>query len=60
MPGLGIHRFDAALGGLGGCFHRYGIDVGKPAQLRDQVAIAVGHQLGSALAAIPAVPAALR
>jgi hydroxymethylglutaryl-CoA lyase len=80
--GLGIHRFDAALGGLGGCpfapgasgnvatddlvdfFHREGIatgiDVDKLAELRDQVAIAVGHQLGSALAAIPAVPAALR
>ncbi|MDT7803517.1 MAG: hydroxymethylglutaryl-CoA lyase [Actinomycetota bacterium] len=80
--GLGIRRFDAALGGLGGCpfapgasgnvatddlvdfFHREGIatgiDVDKLAELRDQVAIAVGHRLGSALAAIPAVPAALR
>ena len=80
--GLGIRRFDAALGGLGGCpfapgasgnvatddlvdfFHREGIatgiDVGKLAELRDQVAIAVGHKLGSALAAIPAVPATLR
>ncbi|MEU8633904.1 hydroxymethylglutaryl-CoA lyase [Amycolatopsis sp. NPDC048633] len=80
--GLGIRRFDAALGGLGGCpfapgasgnvatddlvdfFHREGIatglDVEKLAALRDQVGLAVGHRLGSALAAIPAVPAALR
>ncbi|MFJ7214662.1 hydroxymethylglutaryl-CoA lyase [Amycolatopsis sp. NPDC098790] len=79
---LGIRRFDAALGGLGGCpfapgasgnvatddlvdfFHREGIatgiDVDKLAALRDQVGIAVGHRLDSALAAIPAVPAALR
>jgi hydroxymethylglutaryl-CoA lyase len=80
--GLGIRRFDAALGGLGGCpfapgasgnvatddlvdfFHREGIatglDVVKLAELRDQIGIAVGHRLGSALSAIPAVPAALR
>ncbi|WP_410674073.1 hydroxymethylglutaryl-CoA lyase [Amycolatopsis sp. cmx-4-68] len=80
--GLGIRRFDAALGGLGGCpfapgasgnvatddlvdfFHREGIatgiDVGKLAALRDQVSLVVGHRLGSALAAIPAVPSALR
>ncbi|MEV7041384.1 hydroxymethylglutaryl-CoA lyase [Amycolatopsis sp. NPDC051061] len=80
--GLGIRRFDAALGGLGGCpfapgasgnvatddlvdfFHREGIatglDVTKLAELRDQVGLAVGHRLGSALSAIPAVPAALR
>jgi hydroxymethylglutaryl-CoA lyase len=80
--GLGIRRFDAALGGIGGCpfapgasgnvatddlvdfFHREGIatgiDVEKLAELRDQVGHAVGHKLGSALAAIPAVPAALR
>jgi hydroxymethylglutaryl-CoA lyase len=80
--GLGIRRFDAALGGLGGCpfapgasgnvatddlvdfFHREGIatglDVVKLAALRDQIGIAVGHRLGSALSAIPAVPAALR
>jgi hydroxymethylglutaryl-CoA lyase len=80
--GLGIRRFDAALGGLGGCpfapgasgnvatddlvdfFHREGIatglDVVKLAELRDQVGIAVGHRLGSALSAIPAVPATLR
>ncbi|GHF94438.1 MULTISPECIES: hydroxymethylglutaryl-CoA lyase [Amycolatopsis] len=79
---LGIRRFDAALGGLGGCpfapgasgnvatddlvdfFHREGIatgvDVGKLAELRDRIGLAVGHRLGSALAAIPAVPAALR
>jgi hydroxymethylglutaryl-CoA lyase len=79
---LGIRRFDAALGGLGGCpfapgatgnvatddlvdfFHREGIatgiDVEKLAELRDQVGLAVGHRLDSALAAIPAVPAALR
>ena len=80
--GLGIRRFDAALGGLGGCpfapgasgnvatddlvdfFHREGIatgiDVAKLAELRDQIGLAVGHRLGSALAAIPAVPATLR
>ncbi|MEU0791659.1 hydroxymethylglutaryl-CoA lyase [Amycolatopsis sp. NPDC005961] len=80
--GLGIRRFDAALGGLGGCpfapgasgnvatddlvdfFHREGIatgiDGGKLATLRDQVGLAVGHRLNSALSAIPAVPAALR
>ncbi|MEV6920375.1 hydroxymethylglutaryl-CoA lyase [Amycolatopsis sp. NPDC051106] len=80
--GLGIRRFDAALGGLGGCpfapgasgnvatddlvdfFHREGIatglDVVKLAELRDQIGLAVGHRLGSALSAIPAVPAALR
>ncbi|MEV4051875.1 hydroxymethylglutaryl-CoA lyase [Amycolatopsis sp. NPDC049688] len=79
---LGIRRFDAALGGLGGCpfapgasgnvatddlvdfFHREGVatgvDVEKLAELRDQIGLAVGHRLGSALAAIPAVPAALR
>lgn len=78
---LGIRRFDAALGGIGGCpfapgasgnvatddlvhfFHREGIatgiDTAKLAVLRDQIGIAVGHPLGSALAAIPAVPAAL-
>jgi hydroxymethylglutaryl-CoA lyase len=80
--GLGIRRFDAALGGLGGCpfapgasgnvatddlvdfFHREGIatgiDVEQLAALRDQVGVVVGHRLTSALAAIPAVPAALR
>ncbi|RSD09477.1 hydroxymethylglutaryl-CoA lyase [Amycolatopsis eburnea] len=79
---LGIRRFDAALGGIGGCpfapgasgniatddlvdfFHgegiATGIDVAKLAEVRDQVALAVGHRLGSALAAIPAVPATLR
>ncbi|MEV4147568.1 hydroxymethylglutaryl-CoA lyase [Amycolatopsis sp. NPDC049691] len=45
-------------------FHREGIatgiDVAKLAELRDQVGLAVGHRLDSALAAIPAVPAALR
>ncbi|SEF21170.1 hydroxymethylglutaryl-CoA lyase [Amycolatopsis pretoriensis] len=37
-----------------------GIDVDKLAELRDQVGLAVGHRLDSALAAIPAVPATLR
>ncbi|WP_372664713.1 hydroxymethylglutaryl-CoA lyase [Amycolatopsis kentuckyensis] len=45
-------------------FHREGIatgiDVAKLAELRDQVGLAVGHRLDSALSAIPAVPAALR
>ncbi|MGW5721050.1 hydroxymethylglutaryl-CoA lyase [Amycolatopsis sp. NPDC003865] len=45
-------------------FHREGIatgiDVDKLAELRDQVGIAVGHRLDSALAAIPAIPATLR
>lgn len=44
-------------------FHREGIatgiDVDKLAELRDQVGLAVGHRLDSALSAIPAVPAAL-
>ncbi|MFJ9786434.1 hydroxymethylglutaryl-CoA lyase [Amycolatopsis sp. NPDC101161] len=44
-------------------FHREGIatgiDVDKLAALRDQVGLAVGHRLDSALSAIPAVPAAL-
>ncbi|UOX91962.1 hydroxymethylglutaryl-CoA lyase [Amycolatopsis sp. FBCC-B4732] len=79
---LGIRRFDAALGGIGGCpfapgasgnvgtddlvdfFHgegiATGIDVAKLAEVRDQVGLAVGHRLGSALAAISAVPAPLR
>ncbi|HEX3791641.1 MAG TPA: hydroxymethylglutaryl-CoA lyase [Pseudonocardiaceae bacterium] len=79
---LGIRRYDASLGGIGGCpfapgasgnlatddlvnlFHREGIatgiDVRKLAVLRDQVAVAVGHPLASALASVPAVPAALR
>lgn len=37
-----------------------GINVEKLAELRDQVGLAVGHRLDSALAAIPAAPAALR
>lgn len=37
-----------------------GIDVETLAALRDQVGLAVGHRLDSALSAIPAVPAALR
>ncbi|MCR6483892.1 hydroxymethylglutaryl-CoA lyase [Amycolatopsis sp. OK19-0408] len=37
-----------------------GIDVVKLAELREQVGLAVGHRLNSALSAIPAVPAALR
>ncbi|MGP4019047.1 hydroxymethylglutaryl-CoA lyase [Saccharopolyspora sp. 5N708] len=78
----GIRRFDAALGGLGGCpfapgatgniaaddlihlFHREGIDTGidvtKLGALRDQLAELVGHALPSALAKVPAVPAAVR
>ncbi|MGW4487700.1 hydroxymethylglutaryl-CoA lyase [Amycolatopsis sp. NPDC004368] len=78
---LGIRRFDASLGGIGGCpfapgasgniatddlvhlLHREGIatgiDVEKLARLRDEVRLAVGHELGSALASVPAVPAAL-
>ena len=79
---LGIRRYDASLGGIGGCpfapgasgnlatddlvnlCHREGIatgiDVAKLAELRDQVRVAVGHPLHSALSAVPAVPAALR
>ncbi|NKQ56994.1 hydroxymethylglutaryl-CoA lyase [Amycolatopsis sp. K13G38] len=77
---LGITRFDAALGGIGGCpfapgasgniatddlvnlLHREGIstgiDVVKLAAVREQLATLLGHRLPSALAAIPAVPAA--
>jgi hypothetical protein len=76
------NRFDAALGGIGGCpfapgaagnvatddlvnlCHREGVATGvdgvRLGELRDELAIAVGHRLGSALAAVPAVPAALR
>lgn len=79
---LGIRRYDASLGGIGGCpfapgasgnlatddlvnlCHREGIATGidatKLALLRDQIALAVGHPLHSALSAIPAQPAALR
>jgi hydroxymethylglutaryl-CoA lyase len=79
---LGITRFDASLGGIGGCpfapgasgniatddlvnmLHREGIstgiDAGKLTIVRDQLAALVGHRLSSALAAVPAVPAALR
>jgi hydroxymethylglutaryl-CoA lyase len=77
---LGVRRFDAALGGLGGCpfapgasgnvatddlvhlFHREGIDTGIDGRLlagvRDELAGAVGHALPSALAGVPAAPAA--
>jgi hydroxymethylglutaryl-CoA lyase len=77
---LGISRFDASLGGIGGCpfapgasgnvatddlvnmLHREGIrtdiDVDKLAVVRDQLAALVGHRLSSALAAVPAAPAA--
>jgi hydroxymethylglutaryl-CoA lyase len=79
---LGVRRFDASLGGIGGCpfapgaagnvatddlvhlFHREGIATGvdgaKLARLRDEIGLAVGHPLSSALAAVPAPPAALR
>ncbi|HVV20288.1 MAG TPA: hydroxymethylglutaryl-CoA lyase [Pseudonocardiaceae bacterium] len=79
---LGVRRFDAALGGIGGCpfapgaagnvatddlvnlCHQEGFDTGidgaKLAALRDDVAAAVGHRLDSALASVPAVPAAPR
>lgn len=77
---LGVRRFDAALGGLGGCpfapgatgnvatddlvhlFHREGIDTGidsgRLGELRDRLAALVDHPLASALAQIPARPAA--
>ncbi|PSK89679.1 hydroxymethylglutaryl-CoA lyase [Murinocardiopsis flavida] len=77
---LGVRRFDAALGGLGGCpfapgatgniatddlvhlFHREGIGTGIDTErlgaLRDRLAALVGHSLASALARIPAAPAA--
>lgn len=79
---LGVRRFDAALGGIGGCpfapgaagnvatddlvnmFHREGIATGVDgvalAKLREELAVAVGHPLHSALAAVPATPAELR
>ncbi|MBB3664623.1 hydroxymethylglutaryl-CoA lyase [Prauserella sediminis] len=74
----GIRRFDAAVGGIGGCpfapgaagniatddlvnlFHHDGIDTGiDPAALteaRTQLRTAVGRELDSALAAVPAAP----
>jgi hydroxymethylglutaryl-CoA lyase len=77
---LGIRRFDAALGGIGGCpfapgaagniatddlvdlLHKEGfatgIDPAKLVAVRDRLRAAVGHPLPSALAAIPAAPAA--
>ncbi|WP_197322169.1 hydroxymethylglutaryl-CoA lyase [Saccharomonospora sp. NB11] len=80
--GLGVRRFDAALGGLGGCpfapgatgniaaddlihlFHREGIDTGIDSDalgpLREELARLVGHELPSALAKVPATPAAVR
>jgi hydroxymethylglutaryl-CoA lyase len=79
---LGVRRFDASLGGIGGCpfapgaagnvatddlvhlLHREGIATGidgvKLAGLRDEIGLALGHPLDSALAAVPAVPSALR
>ncbi|MGI5129782.1 hydroxymethylglutaryl-CoA lyase [Pseudonocardia sp. CA-107938] len=76
---LGVRRFDAALGGLGGCpfapgasgnvatddlvhlLHREGLDTGIDSQLladvRDHLRTAVGHELASALARVPAPPA---
>lgn len=79
---LGVRRFDASLGGIGGCpfapgaagnvatddlvnlCHREGIATGidgaRLARLRDEIALAVGHPLASALAAVPATPASLR
>ncbi|HWD01762.1 MAG TPA: hydroxymethylglutaryl-CoA lyase [Amycolatopsis sp.] len=36
-----------------------GLDVAKLAALRDEIRVAVGHPLASALASVPAVPAAL-
>jgi hydroxymethylglutaryl-CoA lyase len=79
---LGVRRFDASLGGIGGCpfapgaagnvatddlvhlFHREGIATGvdgaKLARLRDEIGLAVGHPLRSALAAVSAAPAPLR
>lgn len=79
---LGVRRFDAALGGIGGCpfapgaagnvatddlvhlFHSEGIATGmdgrRLAELREEIALAVGHPLDSALAAVPAIPSPLR
>jgi hydroxymethylglutaryl-CoA lyase len=79
---LGVRRFDASLGGIGGCpfapgaagnvatddlvhlLHREGIATGidgaKLAGLRDQIGLTLGHPLDSALAAVSAVPSALR
>jgi hydroxymethylglutaryl-CoA lyase len=79
---LGVRRFDASLGGIGGCpfapgaagnvatddlvhlLHREGIATGidgaKLASLRDEIGLALGHPLDSALAAVPAIPSALR
>jgi hydroxymethylglutaryl-CoA lyase len=79
---LGVTRFDAALGGIGGCpfapgasgniatddlvhmLHREGISTGidgtKLAGVRDELAALLGHRLPSALAAVPAIPAAPR
>jgi hydroxymethylglutaryl-CoA lyase len=77
---LGIRRFDAALGGVGGCpfapgaagnlgtddlvnlLHqagfRTGLDVDRLVELRDQLPELLGHSLDSALAKVPATPAA--
>jgi hydroxymethylglutaryl-CoA lyase len=79
---LGVRRFDAALGGLGGCpfapgatgniatddlvhlLHREGFDTGiDPSalvELRDELAMVVGHPLDSSLARASARPQARR
>lgn len=79
---LGVRRFDASLGGIGGCpfapgaagnvatddlvhlCHAEGVATGvdgvRLAAVRDEIALAVGHRLASALAAVPAPPGPLR
>ncbi|MBM0224423.1 hydroxymethylglutaryl-CoA lyase [Micromonospora sp. ATA51] len=79
---LGVRRFDASLGGLGGCpfapgasgnvgtddlvhlFHREGINSGideaRLHELREELAVLVGHRLASALAAVPSASSRLR
>lgn len=79
---LGVRRFDASLGGIGGCpfapgaagniatddlvnmLHHEGIGTGvdgdRLTDVRDRLAITLGHRLDSALASVPAVPARLR
>jgi hydroxymethylglutaryl-CoA lyase len=80
--GQGVRRFDASLGGLGGCpfapgaagniatddlihlFHREGISTGidgaRLSEVREELAVLVGHPLTSALASVPAAPSPLR
>jgi hydroxymethylglutaryl-CoA lyase len=79
---LGVRRFDASLGGIGGCpfapgaagniatddlvnmFHNVGIGTGVDAEklvaVRDDLRTLLGRRLDSALASVPAAPAALR